>query len=180
MFEITDNAQYTEMVNAFVKNNFAEASEDDLKKQVRGGSSNVLQKDDVVELPKDGKMYKNTALNNALAVIVKVTNKNGIVRYIPFYPSSLNKDICVVTTDTDGGVSGEQFVSAQGTASAEYQKYRNSEEGIAYEKFAAACPKGFKVTDVKRVKTYGYDRENNCRDTSKLVNTNLYTFDLVV
>lgn len=179
MFEITDNAQYTEMVNAFVKNNFAEASAEDLKKQVSAGSANILQEGDTVELPKDGKLYVNKAMNNALVIIAQVTNKNGVKRYMPFYPSSLTKSVCVVTTDSDGEVTDEKFVEAQGSAAAEYQKFANMEVGEAVKKFNEAHPAGFKVSGVKKVKTYGFDRENKCRDTSRLVNTNIYTFDLV-
>lgn len=179
MFKTEKNEKYAEMLTAFTNNNFAEASEETLRKQVNAGGANVLNPGDVVEWPDDMKLLENTALQNALVMIVKVTNNKGVERYMPFYPSSLNKSTCVVSVDTDGNVTGEEYVDAKGNASEAYQKYRNLEQGEAILKFAQDHPNGFKVTDRKSVKTYGFDSVNRCRDTNRLVNTNIYTFDLV-
>lgn len=171
MFEIKDNKQFEEIRNAFVANNFAEASADSLNKQVSAGSANILQEGDVIEFPSDMKFYENTSMRNALAMICRVTDKNGVEKYMPWYPTSLGKTIRSLKVDTDGKVQSEEFVRPLGAAAVEYQGKANLKVADVINEMAKNHPNGIKVTGVKSLKTYAF------QDTSRVVNTNQYTFD---
>lgn len=143
---------------------------------VRSGQGMGFMEGDVITLPDT---LENQVLdlpiagstNTYKAIIVKITDKNGVARYQPFSPNTLSRRTNVLKVDTDGKVIGNEFKSANGTAAEFYQGKAGQEQTSIVEELIN-LGKDIKVTKVEPIKTYVYRSTN-------VIDANIYTFDFV-
>lgn len=157
-FVTKDNSEYTTVLNSFKNNNFEKV--ETLEGQVSAGSANVLEKGDKIEWPDQVEFLKNNNMGSGrpvYAIICKVTDTNGAVRYMPWYPTSLGKSIRKLTLGTDDKVISQEFVRPLGEPATDYQKKANQSLDAVVKALVAEHPNGIKVEDFEEVNTYRFN-----------------------
>lgn len=163
-FVTKDNSEYASILNSFKSNNFEKV--DMLEGQVSAGSVNVLEAGDKIEWPDQVEFLKNNNMSSSrpvYAIICKVTDKDGAVRYMPWYPTSLGKSLRKLTLGTDGKVVKQDFVRPEGQPAVDYQRQANQSLDTVVKALIAEHPNGILVKDFKEIDTYRF----NSKDLTK-------------
>lgn len=173
MFEVKNNSEYAEMMKAFKDNNVTTSEE--LAGQIRVGQGG-FNEGDHIEWP-DKLEFLNITIGDskkpAQALLCKITDKDGGIRYSTFFPNSLNKRIFEIKVDDAGNwvkTVPAKLIQPEGQAAKDYQGKANMKADEVFKKMVAEHPDGIKVTKVRQVNIRVYQSE----DTTV---TNQYTFE---
>lgn len=157
-FVTKENSVYNEMLKAFADNN-AEVS-DTLDGQIRSTTSLGFEAGDKIEWPDEVKFLKMSipgSTRKAQAILCKITSKDGVERYQPFYPTSLNKSIRKLEVDSEGKVIKDHgFVMPEGQPALDIQSKGNMSLDKEFKDMMKNHPNGITVVSYESVPTYRF------------------------
>lgn len=170
---ISSDSKYMEVYNAYVNNGATELT-NGFTGVGSSGDGNGFNEGDIISLPNEAKVLGQKiqgSSNVAEMIIAKITDKNNVVRYQPFYPKSLAKRTNVLNIDSEDHIIGNKYEKASGTAATWYQQQAGrSVKDIVNDLISKG--QDIKVSKAERVKTYSFDR-------TRVVDSNVYAFDFV-